>query len=385
MYEAFYGFREKPFEIVPNPHYLYRSLKHEKALTYLEYGISENLGFILLTGEIGSGKTTLIQYILNQLNTGTEAAIIFNTNVSVDQLLSMILSEFEIPRQENKTDVLNVLNHFLIEQYAQNKKVLLVIDEAQNLSAEALEEVRMLSNLQSDSHILLQIMLVGQPELKAKLRQPSMRQFAQRIAVNYHLTGLNLEETGKYIAHRLQIAGGSAELFTPKAVEFIYKLSAGIPRSINIACQAALVYGFADEARTITQDIIKQIINDRVGISLDIIGQRETEKAAEKPPAESSDGLHRRLEQLEGELRELKNVVSATLNDVQGSAKQARDELVKRLSAMLDLERKRNQDLSKRLHLLEIKYLAVVEMRKRLQKNLTRQRDIGGVRKKLPN
>jgi general secretion pathway protein A len=385
MYEAFYGFREKPFEIVPNPHYLYRSLKHEKALTYLEYGISENLGFILLTGEIGSGKTTLIQYILNNLNAGTEAAIIFNTNVGVDQLLSMILSEFELPRQANKADVLNVLNHFLIEQYAQNKKVLLIIDEAQNLSSEALEEVRMLSNLQSDSHVLLQIMLVGQPELKAKLRQPSMRQFAQRIAVNYHLTGLNLEETGKYIAHRLQIAGGSPDLFTPKAVEFIYKLAAGIPRSINIACQAALVYGFADEARTITQDIIKQIINDRVGISLDIIGQKDAEKEAAKPPLESSDGLQRRVEQLEGELRDLKNLFSARLNELQGNAKQARDELVTRLSAMLDLERKRNQDLSKRVNLLEIKYLASVEARKRLQKNLTRQRDAGGVRRKLPN
>jgi general secretion pathway protein A len=368
MYEEFYGFREKPFEIVPNPHYLYRSLKHDKALTYLEYGLSENLGFILLTGEIGSGKTTLIQYILTQLEADTEAAVIFNTNVNGDQLLNMILSEFELPQQENKAEMLNILNHFLIQKYADHKKVLLIIDEAQNLSGEALEEVRMLSNLQSDNHILLQIMLVGQPELKARLHDPSMRQFAQRIAVNYHLTGLNLEETSKYIAHRLQIAGGSPQLFTPKAAEYIYKLSAGIPRSVNIACQAALVYGYADESQRITQDIVRQIINDKVGISLDIFGKKDAEKAVEKAHLKPSNGIQRHLENLESEIRDIKNLVSAGVNGSRGSAKKPRDELVERLIAMLDVERRRNHDLAKQIGTLEVKITAALSARKKLEK-----------------
>ena len=249
MYEQFYGFKEKPFQITPNPAFLYRSSKHDTALTYLEYGLTENVGFILLTGEIGSGKTTLVQYILGRLESDIEAAVIFNTNVSAEELLALILEEFEIPRPAGgKADVLTALNGFLVERYARRKRVLLIIDEGQNLSDQALEEVRMLSNLQSDDQSLLQIMLVGQPELIAKLKKPSMRQFSQRIAASYHLTGLDREETEKYIAHRLQKAGGQPDLFTPAAVDIIYKLSGGIPRAINLVCQAALVYGFAEGA-----------------------------------------------------------------------------------------------------------------------------------------
>ncbi|UCF94526.1 MAG: AAA family ATPase, partial [Desulfobacterales bacterium] len=247
MYQKFYGLRDKPFQIVPNPTYLYKSLHHENALTYLEYGLSENVGFILLTGEIGSGKTTLIQYILNKLGGDTVAAVIFNTNVSADQLLGLILTEFELAFKEgDKAGTLDTLNQFLIQKYAEKKQVLLIIDEAQNLSAEALEEVRMLSNLQSEDQALLQIMLVGQPELIAKLRKPSLMQFTQRIAVSYHLASLTREETGNYIAFRLEKAGGRADLFSPEAVDLIHRLAGGIPRSINLLCQAALVYGFAD-------------------------------------------------------------------------------------------------------------------------------------------
>ena len=267
MYEQFYGFKEKPFQITPNPAFLYRSSKHDTALTYLEYGLTENVGFILLTGEIGSGKTTLVQYILGRLESDIEAAVIFNTNVSAEELLALILEEFEIPRPAGgKADVLTALNGFLIERYARRKRVLLVIDEGQNLSDQALEEVRMLSNLQSEDQSLLQIMLVGQPELITKLKQPSMRQFSQRIAASYHLTGLDREETEKYIAHRLQKAGGQPDLFTPAAVDIIFKLSGGIPRAINLVCQAALVYGFAEDAQKIGQDTIHQISKDNLGI-----------------------------------------------------------------------------------------------------------------------
>jgi general secretion pathway protein A len=176
MYEDFYNFAEKPFQIVPNPAYLYRSEKHDKALTYLEYGLRENVGFILLTGEIGSGKTMLIQYILTGLDADADVAVISNTNISPGQLLVMILNEFELPTKKiDKATALDSLNQFLIQRYAKKRQVLLIIDEAQNLSAEALEEVRMLSNLHSDDQPLLQIMIVGQPELVAKLKRPGLR------------------------------------------------------------------------------------------------------------------------------------------------------------------------------------------------------------------
>ena len=271
MYEEFYGLHEKPFQIVPNPEYLFLSEKHQNALTYLEYGLTENVGFILLTGEIGSGKTTLIQYLLKRLNTDMLVAVIFNTNVSPDQMLGLILKEFELSSPSNdKAAMLDVLYEFLIQKYAGKKQVLLIIDEAQNLNDAALEEVRMLSNLQTDDQALLQIMLVGQPELAAKLKRPNLIQFAQRIAVSYHLAGLDRKETGNYIAYRIQKAGGHIGLFTDEAIDKIYDVSCGIPRSINLLCQAALVYGFADECKTIEKQIIEQILEDQIGIGLDI-------------------------------------------------------------------------------------------------------------------
>ena len=225
--------------------------------------------FILLTGEIGSGKTTLVQYITGRLEPDIEAAVIFNTYVSAEELLTLILEEFEITRpQGGKADLLTALNGFLVDRYSHRKRVLLIIDEGQNLSDQALEEVRMLSNLQSDDQSLLQIMLVGQPELITKLKQPSMRQFSQRIAASYHLTGLDREETGSYIAHRLSKAGANPQLFTPAALDIIYTLSGGIPRAINLVCQAALVYGFAEGAQKIGQDTIRQISRDNLGVGV---------------------------------------------------------------------------------------------------------------------
>ncbi len=374
MYEDFYGFREKPFQIIPNADYLYRSLKHDKALTYLEYGLKENLGFILLTGEIGSGKTTLIQYILGQLDEDVEAGVIFNTNVTTDQLLSMILTEFEVPPRDNKADRIDALNEYLIQLYSKKRKALLIIDEAQNLSKEALEEVRMLSNLQSDDQGLLQIMLVGQPELKKKLNDPDLRQFAQRIGVSYHLTGLDLDETGKYIAHRLQKAGGAPDLFTPTAVEQIFKLSGGIPRSINITCQAALVYGFADGSRMITQDIIRELKQDEVGISLDrtIVVPEAVEKTDIKDQAQASNEYDHRIKTLEDELNNLKKLVGERIRELESNALNSKDELVKHLTAMLKEERKRNDEILSQLHDLEQKYAASKRAHMKLHDNTKR-------------
>jgi general secretion pathway protein A len=371
MYENFYGFKEKPFQIVPDPDCLYKSPKHQNALTYLEYGLAENVGFILLTGEIGSGKTTLIQYVLNKLVDNTEVAVIFNTNVSADQLLLMILNEFALPSENfDKPQALDALNQFLIQNYAENRKVLLIIDEAQNLSAAALEEVRMLSNLHSEDRALLQIMLVGQPELINTLRKPNLMQFSQRIAVNFHLEGLDREETAEYIAFRLENAGGRKDIFTAEALDMIYQLAGGIPRSINLLCQAALVYGFADGAQSIDKPIIDQITADKIGVGLEITtrpGQKDnpTGSADTIPP-----GVLERLSSLEAEVRKVRLLLDNQLQDLAGKAAGFKDDLAGKLTQLLVAERNRNADLIRENTQLKLHYKTLQRIRARLEQQL---------------
>jgi putative secretion ATPase (PEP-CTERM system associated) len=269
MYESHFGLTAKPFSLVPNPEILFLSKNHENALTYLEYGLSEKVGFILLTGEIGAGKTTLIRHMLNKMDSQIDIAVIFNTNFTSDQMFRRILSEFEIPCDTtDKERHLELLYQFLIDRYAQDRHVLLIVDEAQNLTDDALEDIRMLSNLQTDDRILLQIMLVGQPELKSRLNMPAFRQLAQRIAVNYHITPLDEVQTRHYIGYRIEKAGGEADLFMPEAVEKIYAHSGGIPRSINLMCDTALVYGFADSLERIDAAVVEKVIKDKVCMSV---------------------------------------------------------------------------------------------------------------------
>lgn len=279
MYEEYYHFRQKPFQLTPDPSFLYKSEKHRKALAYLEYGLSENVNIIVLTGEVGSGKTTTARYILNQLADKRDPAMISNTNLSADQLLRMIQHAFGIAGENvDKAAVIDAIHRHLLGCHESGRHALLVIDEAQNLGADVLEELRLLSNFQKDQFALLQIMLVGQPELLQTLRKPNMRQFSQRVAAHYHLTALGREETEEYIDYRVRTAGGDEDLFTSAAVDMIFAQSRGIPRSINLLCDAALVYGFVDEARHINQDVIREIIDDRLGVG---IGPDECE-----PPAE---------------------------------------------------------------------------------------------------
>ena len=266
MYTSFFGFSCKPFQLTPDPEFLYMSRVHKRALTYLNYGITDNSGFILLTGEIGTGKTTIIRSLIKQFPQEIRTARINNTKVTSEQLIAMINEDFGLnTKDRDKTRMLSDLTDFLIQQYADGCRAMIIIDEAQNLTPDLLEEIRLLSNLETDKSKLLQIILIGQPELNLTLSRPELEQLRQRIAINAYISHLGRDETEEYIKHRLRVAGGeNAVTFEEGVMTEIHNFTKGIPRLINILCEFALLAAFADEKRVIDADLIKEIINDLV-------------------------------------------------------------------------------------------------------------------------
>ncbi|MDO8705931.1 MAG: AAA family ATPase [Sulfuricaulis sp.] len=264
MYQSFYGLREKPFSLLPDPAYLYLSQQHEMAISLLEYSLENKAGFCVLSGQAGMGKTTLLRRLLHRMGDDVSIGLITNTHSSFGELLRWILYAFNLA-DGNKTraEQYQIFIDYLIERYARHQRTLLIIDEAQNLSPAALEELRMLSNINSEKNLLLQIILVGQPRLREILRRPELEQFAQRIAVDYHLAALSLEETHGYIRHRIIVAGGESELFTDDACDAVFNLCRGIPRLINLLCDFALVYAYAEQAAVVTGELIGQVASER--------------------------------------------------------------------------------------------------------------------------
>jgi putative secretion ATPase (PEP-CTERM system associated) len=264
MYENHFSLKCKPFELVPNPDFLFLSSTHKKAITYLEYGIKEKIGFILLTGEIGCGKTTIMRNLIKGLNGSVKLSRINNTKVSSEQLISLINEDFGLDIEgKNKIRLLSELNGFLIDQYAKGFQPVLLVDEAQNLSAELLEEVRLLSNLETDRSKLLQIVLVGQPELKRTLMLPELLQLRQRINVNYHIMPLSIDETAGYVRHRLKMAGNQDAMRIDDDLLYImYQFSRGIPRLINILCDFSLLTAYVEGKNEVTADVIKEVVED---------------------------------------------------------------------------------------------------------------------------
>ncbi len=265
MYNSFFDFKSKPFQLTPDPEFLFISKVHKKALTYLNYGItSDSDGFILVTGEVGTGKTIVIKSLIKEIKRDLNLALITNTLVTSDQLISMINEDFGINTiGKNKTQMLRDLTDFLIEQYGKGRKAILIIDESQNLSPESLEQIRLLSNLETDKSKLLQIILIGQPELRKVLAKPDLRALRQRINISCHISPLLRNETEEYIFHRLEIAGNrEAVSFQDGCIDLIHNFARGVPRLINIACDFLLLSAFVDKTKEVSLDMVKEVISD---------------------------------------------------------------------------------------------------------------------------
>ncbi len=267
VYLEYYGLKEAPFNITPNPRFLYFSPKHREALNHLLYGIRQRKGFVQLTGEVGAGKTTISRALLEQLGPDFSTALILNPALDFDQLLKSIAMELNLPfKGLDRLEMIAELNHFLLQQVEQRKDTVVFIDDAQGLSNEVLEQLRLLSNLETDERKLLQIVLMGQPELRDRLDDHSLRQLRQRITVRYHLNPLNRAEAAQYIQHRLQVSGANGSpTFTAPAVWRIHRYSRGVPRLINAVCDKCLLAGFVQRRQKIDFSMVGRAMRELEG------------------------------------------------------------------------------------------------------------------------
>lgn len=270
MYERFFNLKETPFSIAPNPHYLYMSRQHHEALAHLIYGVGRDGGFVLLTGEVGTGKTTVCRCFLEQIPADTDVAFVLNPKLEVEELLATICDELSIPYIDDSVsikDYVDCINIFLLRQHANGRHTVLIIDEAQNLSADVLEQLRLLTNLETHEKKLLQIVLLGQPELQEMFRQPELRQLSQRVTARFHLNAMHAEEVGPYVYHRLAVAGASEprSMFPANVIARLHDISKGIPRVINLVCDRALLGAYARETRVVDLDILNTAAKEVLG------------------------------------------------------------------------------------------------------------------------
>lgn len=269
MYKSFFGITSNPFSIAPDPHFLYMSDGHREALAHLRYGLGEGGGFVLLTGEVGTGKTTMCRCILEQIPEGTNIALVINPKLSSLELLATICDELGIvyPEYSGLKVLIDRLNAYLLAAHSRGQRTVLIIDEAQNLSHDVLEQVRLLTNLETDQHRLLQIVLLGQPELQEMLAQPEMRQLSQRIAARYHLVPLTQAECFSYVRHRLSVAGMDPGVFSLAALKEVFRVSGGTPRMINLICDRSLLGAYTKGARQVdlptAQEAAQQIVGPK--------------------------------------------------------------------------------------------------------------------------
>ena len=290
MYEAFYGLAEKPFSILPDPAFLYLGKRHSLAYTMLDYGVEHGDGITVITGGVGCGKTTLIRHLLNNLERDVTVGLISNTEQEIGVLLKWVLLAFDQPYDAtDKVALFDQLQRHLIEEYSQGRRSVLIIDEAQNLAVHTLEELRMLSNINADKDQLLQLVLVGQPQLKALLRRPELEQFAQRVSSDFHVEPLTRTEVSEYVRHRLAVAGREAALFEDGAMYLLFKASGGIPRKVNVLCDTALVYGFSQGAPVITAELVIEVLRDKAEYGVLPTGQGNAGAGAAGESAEGNE------------------------------------------------------------------------------------------------
>jgi general secretion pathway protein A len=322
MYESFYGFKEKPFDLHPDPDYLYMSRVHENTYTHLEYAIVENKG-------------------LNKIGEEIQVGLVNNTNILPAEFLKMVCKEFELdPKTNDKAELIDIFSGYLIDQFAAGERVVLIIDEAQNLTNDTMEEIRMLSNIETEKHHLIQIILVGQPELKFKLQQSNLKQFAQRVTVHCHLKGLEKDEVSEYIGHRLEVGGSKRlDIFRKETIERIAEYSRGIPRLINVLCDSALVYGFADELETIDTDILENVYEElkALGTFTDYDARPSADPLPPKSVAAAAPTLDPRIELLEGKVQLLDHEIDGIKEklDLLAHKRNERDDIIIELFKML--------------------------------------------------
>ncbi len=336
----------------------------------MEFGVMEDTGIILLTGNIGTGKTTLIRHMLTKFENDIQVATIYKSNVNSNQLLAMILQEFGLESEiEHKPQAFKAIKSGLEKMHQKGQKPVIIIDDAQNLSMKTLEEVRQLSNLQSQDRMLVQIILVGQPELKEKLEEPALSALVQRIGLSYHITPFNREETIAYITHRLKVAGAYLEIFDPESMETVYEVSQGNPRTINLICDHALVYGFADEIKTINSDVILQVINDNPGLDKrnEIEGSAGSilpVKEPVEPDEEYSESAHSALKQEAGNWQQR---IENRLQILEQLMTEYNRELRDVIKSMFEKERQKNDNLI-------LKYARLESESKALRKELAQKK-----------
>lgn len=306
MYQRFFNLRESPFNVNPDPRYLFMTRQIQEALAGLTYGIQNRKGFILLTGEVGTGKTTLVNRLLDWLRGQRVAtAYIFNSQLQVNHLFDFIMADFEIPYDSReKSQVLLRLNQWLLERYRSGETAVLIVDEAQNLSSELLEEIRLLTNLETSTEKLLQIVLAGQPELEERLKLPQLRQLRQRITLRCRTSALSLEETYGYIAERLRIAGANGEpIFSKEAIQAVHQYSRGIPRVVNLLCEHSMINAYVDTLRPVPAHLVEEVAREFQLDEVPPISGNGSSSAGQQ--SANTQALYDSLNELLGRLRRL--------------------------------------------------------------------------------